>query len=142
MELTQKLEVLLDCWGVLDLETVPLSQHFQGLAFLTLFITKQLKEILFVKVLLEDFLGRVSLQSLKVHTSFEHLTSVNLLLETSHCHESVHDCVFLLAYSVTAVNCLVVISRVPVGVKDHCPVSACESEAKPTYLCSKQAAKQ
>ena len=75
---------------------------------------------------------------LQIHTFLVHLPAVDDLFDSAAADHSVHNDILLLANTVAAINCLVVVGRIPVRVENDCAVSSDQIEAKATDLCRQQ----
>jgi hypothetical protein len=63
-----------------------------------------------------------------------HLPAVDDLFDSAAADQSVHNDILLLTDTVAAINCLVVVGRIPVRVEDDGAVSSDQIEAKATDL--------
>ena len=59
-----------------------------------------------------------------------HLAFVDHFFKAALGDEAVDDAVAALAYPVDSVNCLVIVCRIPIGVKNNSPICTYQVESK------------
>lgn len=83
--------------------------------------SEQLKNLIVWKIFSYNLLF---LHSCLVHSQFMDLSSVNELFNSSYSDQSVYNNISLLPDSVYSVDCLIIISRIPVRIKNNDSISA------------------
>ena len=123
-----------------DREAIALQKHLKGVARrLTGFriVLEQLEEIRVLEVLLEVLASLGTTRAIncrQVHAFLVDLAAVDLILDRSHRHQSIHDHVPLLPDSENPIDRLVVVGRVPVGVQNYGALRPRQIEAEASNL--------